>query len=229
MPELPEVEACRHHLEESCLHGVIIDVKIKEAGGGPRQGLFDDIVFELSHSDDHTVSQQSYIDSLLHRKLEGVHRKGKQLWLSFDAAVDARLPRSSKRYEAVLFHFGMTGSLVVKDAFIPVYKSFDISSDQWPPRFTKLELVVEKASGEKVHVSFADPRRLGRICLRDNPISCPPISRLGIDLTRDPSYDLASIVSTITGSARPIKVILLDQEKVFCGVGNWIGKFYLTM
>jgi hypothetical protein len=78
--ELPAVEVCRFNLEKYCLHGAIINDKIKEAGGGPRQGLFDDIVFELSHSDDHTVSQQSYIDSLLHRKLEGVHSMDKQAY-----------------------------------------------------------------------------------------------------------------------------------------------------
>lgn len=38
----------------------------------------------------------------------------------------------------VLFHMGMTGSLVLKDRAVPQYKSFAVSAEVWPPRFRKV-------------------------------------------------------------------------------------------
>lgn len=38
----------------------------------------------------------------------------------------------------VLFHMGMTGSLVLKDRAVPQYKSFAVRAEDWPPRFCKV-------------------------------------------------------------------------------------------
>jgi hypothetical protein len=131
--------------------------------------------------------------------------------------VDARLPRSSKRYEAVLFHFG-NGSVVIPGKFCFDRKTFDISSNQCPPRFTKLELVFGSSSGKKTSACF-----IGKICLRDDVLRTPPVSKLGLDFTITKDYDIDAIMKAINSSSKPIKVILLDQEKVFCGSGSWIG------
>ena len=57
------------------------------------------------------------------------------------------------------------------------YKEFKVRDDEWPPRFTKLELVFSKGTC----LAFSDPRRLGRIKLRASPSLEPPISDLGPD------------------------------------------------
>ncbi|RYY73012.1 hypothetical protein EON63_20195, partial [archaeon] len=49
MPELPEVEAARKFVEELCVGSKIVKMETKEQGGGPRDGLFDDIVIETDN------------------------------------------------------------------------------------------------------------------------------------------------------------------------------------
>lgn len=44
MPELPEVEATRRLVESHVKGDTVTHVHTKEGGGGPRHGLFDDIV-----------------------------------------------------------------------------------------------------------------------------------------------------------------------------------------
>jgi Formamidopyrimidine-DNA glycosylase N-terminal domain len=44
MPELPEVECARRLLDEHCVGAKICAVNALEAGGGPRDGQFDDVV-----------------------------------------------------------------------------------------------------------------------------------------------------------------------------------------
>jgi Formamidopyrimidine-DNA glycosylase N-terminal domain len=44
MPELPEVESARRLLDEHCAGAKICAVNALEAGGGPRDGQFDDVV-----------------------------------------------------------------------------------------------------------------------------------------------------------------------------------------
>ena len=44
MPELPEVEATRRLVESHVKGDTVTHVSAREAGGGPRHGLFDDIV-----------------------------------------------------------------------------------------------------------------------------------------------------------------------------------------
>ena len=44
MPELPEVEAARYTIDHNCAGSECVFVENFEQGGGPRHGLFDDIV-----------------------------------------------------------------------------------------------------------------------------------------------------------------------------------------
>ena len=46
MPELPDVEALRAAVERECQGRRLLRVELKEQGGGPREGLFDDAVFD---------------------------------------------------------------------------------------------------------------------------------------------------------------------------------------
>jgi len=115
------------------------------------------------------------------------------------------------------FHFGMTGSFVVRGVAAPVYKSFAVDGAAWPPRFAKLTLRLSDG-GE---LSFADSRRFARVRLQEDPPAEAPLSDLGWDALLEPPSAEAFAASLGRRSA-PIKAVLLDQS--FCaGVGNWVA------
>ena len=107
----------------------------------------------------------------------------------------------------------MTGAFVLKGGKIPEYKSFKIHSETWPPKFTKLEMEFDNGA---VRLAFVDPRRLGRIQLRENAHLVEPISKLALDPYTEseklsPQYVYEQINRLKT---TPIKSALLDQNKV---------------
>ncbi len=139
------------------------------------------------------VSRPRVRRALMNRTVVGSGRRGKHLWLELD------------RRPWPVFHFGMTGSL-------RIYRA---ARDR--PRFWKIELVTDDGT----RLAMTNKRRLGRIRLRDDPASEPPISALGFD----PMIDLpsAAVLGQRLGRRRaPIKAVLLDQS-LFAGVGNWIA------
>lgn len=114
----------------------------------------------------------------------------------------------------------MTGSFVVKGIKAASYKSFKIVGEEvWPPKFTKMELIFENGA----RLAFCDPRRFGRVKLRDgDPTICEPI----LGLARDPivdGIDLLEFQAGLMKSLMPIKSLLLDQSKLVCGIGNWVA------
>ncbi|MEE2681361.1 MAG: DNA-formamidopyrimidine glycosylase family protein [Planctomycetota bacterium] len=127
------------------------------------------------------------------RTVTAACRHGKQLWIEFDQGP------------ALLLHFGMTGAV------------HGYASDEERPRFWKIELEFENGH----RLAMPDPRRFGRIRLREDPRGEPPISLLGFDpLLEPPTFRrFKELVGSRTIS---IKGLLLDQS--FCaGVGNWIA------
>lgn len=127
------------------------------------------------------------------RTVTAACRHGKQLWLEFDAGP------------ALLLHFGMTGAL----------QGYADELDR--PRFWKIELEFE--SGRRL--AMPDPRRFGRIRLRDDPRNEPPVSELGFDpLLEMPAP--AAFLERCAGRTVTIKGLLLDQSFA-AGVGNWIA------
>src|SRR6266852_4232038 len=87
----------------------------------------------------------------------------------------------------------------------------------WPPRFTKLHL--RFAGGGEL--ALADGRRLGRIRLRQDPPTEPPISALGFDAWRALPTP-ARFHAMLRERNAPIKAVLLDQAFA-AGIGNWIA------
>ena len=127
------------------------------------------------------------------RTVTAACRHGKQLWLEFDEGP------------ALLLHFGMTGAL----------HGYEHDADR--PRFWKIELEFEDGR----RLAMPDPRRFGRIRLRDDPRREPPVSDLGFD----PLLDLpgkAEFRERIGRGTVSIKGRLLDQSFA-AGVGNWIA------
>jgi formamidopyrimidine-DNA glycosylase len=212
-------------------HRRVVRVETLEQGGGNRSGLFDDIVFTDS------VQESAAREALLGRTVKSVGRKGKHLWIELDG--------DPKMY--VLFHFGMTGSFVIKGRSLPEYKSFKITGETWPPKYTKLEIELQditdsnkksskyrvrpdtaedvSPSGDKRHfIAFCDPRRLGRIrILREcHPLNSSILSSLAPDPLIDGLY-VDHVKRVLSSHAVPIKALLLDQTKVCCGIGNWVA------
>jgi len=62
---------------------------------------------------------------------------------------------------------------------------------------------------------------MGRIWLFDEPLACPPVSKLGFDpLLEMPPFD--DFYKMMSRRSTPIKALLLNQS-FSAGVGNWIA------
>ena len=153
------------------------------------------------------------------KTLVDVKRKGKQLWLTM-SALSSKGRKKLHPSAAVLFHLGMTGSFVFRGRPRLQYAQGKETKEAvgWPPKFTKLEL--EFSNGECV--AFCDPRRLGRIKIRSDPLQVEPISKLAPDPIID-GLSRSQVEAAIMKSGAPVKALLLDQEKVCCGIGNWVA------
>ena len=190
MPELPEVEAARRAAERVGRNRRIVGVWVGD----------DPIVFER-------VPAARFRRALVGRRVRGVKRHGKHLWLELDGRPWPCL------------HFGMTGGFHVpgRGTVRLVAHGKKGPGVAWPPRFVKLILKFDDG-GE---LAYADARRLGRVRLRDNPPAEPPISRLGFDAWRGlPPF--AEFAEQVRKRSLPMKALLLDQSFA-AGVGNWIA------
>ncbi|MGH7300238.1 MAG: DNA-formamidopyrimidine glycosylase family protein [Candidatus Rokuibacteriota bacterium] len=203
MPELPEVEAARR-----AAHNVAAGRRISAVWVAD-----DPIVFD-------GVAPARVRRALVGRRVKAVRRHGKHLWLELD------------RRPWPCLHFGMTGGIhasrahpggAARRAAVPAGRAVRLVSDgatdrpDWPPRFTKLHL--RFAGGGEL--ALADGRRLGRIRLRHDPPTEPPISALGFDAWRG-MPTAARLHAMLRERSAPIKAVLLDQSFA-AGIGNWIA------
>jgi len=190
MPELPEVEAARRAALNVARGRRIVAVAVMPAP----------IVYD-------GVTPARWRRALLARRVLGVHRHGKHLWLELD------------RRPWPVIHFGMTGGIhtpATGTIRLVSHGKKPLRTD-WPPRFTKLVLRFDDG-GE---LAVADARRLGRLRLRDDPLTEPPVSRLGFDaLFGVPSF--AKFRDLVRARSTSMKALLLDQSFA-AGVGNWIA------
>jgi formamidopyrimidine-DNA glycosylase len=190
VPELPEVEAAR-----ALARRVAIGRRIARVWCAR-----DPIVLEA-------LAPATLRRALLGRRVLGVGRHGKHLWLELD---ERPWP---------CFHFGMTGGFHAPRArgVRLVSSGSREAGDGWPPRFVKLRLTFDDG-GE---LAMSDARRLGRVRLRMDPRMEPPISDLGFDaLLGLPSPAL--FADLLGERSAPMKAVLLDQSFA-AGVGNWIA------
>ena len=189
MPELPEVERARRLIE-------------RVAGGRRIASLVcarDPIVFD-------GVDGPRLRRALTGRTVLVVARRGKHLWLELD------------RRPWPCFHLGMTGAFHAPgETPLRLASSPAVEELSWPPRFTKVRLILDDG-GE---LAMTNKRRLGRIRLRQDPLGEAPISQLGFD----PLLDLPSparFSDLVAKRSTPVKALLLDQAFA-AGVGNWIA------
>jgi len=204
-------ELSRRQLEETLKGKEIVQVVAMEQGGGPREGQFDDIVFEADSVPHPDVVKKALVSFVLC----SVGRKGKNLWWNLGPKAGSKISPT----QSVNFHFGMTGAFQIKNVKASAYKSFKVDESKWPPKFTKLEIILKDEASKETRVAFTDPRRLGRIRLRGlDPCQEPPLSLMA----PDPVTDLLSESAFSQGlknHGTAIKAVLLDQNKIVCGIG----------
>lgn len=117
-------------------------------------------------------------------------------------------------------------SLAIQFKDIPQYQSFsiDTSAGSWPPKYTKAEFIFE----DNIRIAYCDPRRWGRILLRDGDETHihtqPPLKDLAPDAWKElpPLDTFTQKLQEGTGNLA-VKAALLDQNKIVCGIGNWVG------
>jgi len=216
MPELPEVDFTSWLVGQHIIGKQVRQVIATETGGGPRDGEFDAKVMDPATVPD----ALTLVRALERMTCVSVNRVGKQMFAQFAKAPPAGAPaKALAPCTALLLHLGMTGSLTVKGVANVAYKSFRHDQSQWPPRFTKLELVM----ADDTRVAFVDTRRLGLVRLKscEQLFTTPPLSKLACD-PRDAMPSKEAFFSKIKKYNSPVKAVLLDQQKVVCGIGNWM-------
>ncbi len=146
--------------------------------------------------------------SILGQRLTGTGRKGKYWWLEFESAP-------------VLFgHLGMAGWVRLYGSStirLREHGEAPLDDAEGRPRFLKLSLTGENGR----RVVMTDGRRLARLWLGDSPDTDETLMKLGRDCLLDMPSPL-ELYGLMQKRTAPLKAILLDQ-KVFCGVGNWIA------
>ncbi len=172
MPELPEVEVLRRHLDPVLSGRIVRSVEVRR----PRV-IRPTPVAELTAA-------------LVGARFRSVGRRGK--YLVFD------LERGGGAGVRLYGHLGMTGRMYVQPAALEL------------PRHTSV--VIGLDGGNEVFL-FEDPRYFGRFNLDPTPLGGLGPEPLGADFT------IAGLAMVLRRSARPIKVVLMDQT-VVAGVGN---------
>lgn len=177
MPELPEVETWRRLADQSAL-----GKRIHRARATDDRKIFD-------RNAPAAVSR-----ALNGLKIVGTERRGKHLWLRFDAPGHLYL------------HFGMTGSLRALDP------------DEPGPSHQKLELRFE----DHTRLVYRNMRRIGKVRWLPDVPAVPPVSSLGPDPLLDPQFSPEWLYTRLHHRKSTLKGALLNQT-LFAGVGNWIA------
>ncbi|SGZ22263.1 BQ5605_C022g09463 [Microbotryum silenes-dioicae] len=191
MPELPEVERARRRLERLAVGRKIVSVIALE----------DTIVFG-------GTTAAAFATACQGRVVQEVRRKGKNFYLILDAPITP------------IFHFGMSGTSVVRGESGPVYRAPRAKTDPnvWPPKYAKACFKFDDGS----EWAFCDSRRFGRIKLIEGVAEeQEPLVSLGADpFLAMPSVEV--LAEALRKRNAPVKAVLLDQNGPLCGIGNWM-------
>lgn len=162
------------------------------------KNLLDHRIEDIEIVDDKKVfagkSKASIKKALLGAKIKSCKRKGKYLWLELN------------RKPWPVFHLGMTGNYTV--------------TDEKPSKNTKSIKLILKLDNGKLMI-FRDPRRFGRMFLKEDPLHEAPLMKLGPDVMNE-LPDANELYEEIQKRKAPIKAVLLDQS-FLSGIGNWMS------
>lgn len=129
------------------------------------------------------------------------------LHLSISRAIGRLTPSAAYRCP----HSMCTGRINVLGQKGLRYQDGKEDDTVWPPKYMKFVLhLTDPDKGDVVQIAFSDPRRLGRIRLRADPVNEPPLSLLGPDpIVSPPTAEVWH--AALTKRRSPIKSVLLDQ------------------
>lgn len=197
MPELPEVEHTRAMIERVAGGRVITRVRTAK----------DSIVMPDGPT--------RVAHALRRKRVVRVERHGKLAWLVLEGGSQTPGESSRARVPDLAFHLGMSGAWrFPEDAPLVLSSSPKEVDRSWPPRFWKIELTLDDGA----RLAMIDPRRLGRLWLRDGARAFAPA---GFDaLLELPSA--SAFAARVAGRRGAVKGLLLDQGFA-AGVGNWIA------
>jgi formamidopyrimidine-DNA glycosylase len=176
VPELPEVETVRRGLAQWVVGRTIAAIEVHHPRAVRRH---------LPGADDFTAA-------LLGRRVVGVRRRGKYLWLPLDSG------------DAVLAHLGMSGQLLMLDAAAAPGPHLRVA-------FTFTD------TGPQLR--FVDQRTFGGLSVSIGGAELPPeIAHIAPDLLED-AFDDDAFHQKLRSRRTGLKRALLDQTLV-SGVGN---------
>jgi formamidopyrimidine-DNA glycosylase len=196
MPELPEVETVRRGLENAISGYTVTDIQIFDSRSIKRN----------------LGSQQAFRRELACAKFQSFERRGKFLWMPFDAN------------RCLVMHLGMSGHVLVR------------SPGQTADKCERLRIFVQKGK-KNLEVRFIDQRLFGGMFIDDlKPKgTSESVPQSAAHIARDPlesDFEIEQVVDVILRRSAGIKSLLLNQE-ILSGVGNiyadetlWLSKVH---
>ncbi|HEY0246887.1 MAG TPA: bifunctional DNA-formamidopyrimidine glycosylase/DNA-(apurinic or apyrimidinic site) lyase [Gryllotalpicola sp.] len=186
MPELPEVEIVRLGLEPAVTDAVVTAVD----------------VFDERALTRHDRTRGDFAARLEGRRLRGARRRGKFLWLPLDGQ------------EALLAHLGMTGQLLLREAWARPEADVHV----------RVRLELRHPTLGELAIFFVDQRTFGSLALDELvPTGAgDSVPRQAAHIARDPLdplFDDAAFLAALARKRSAIKRVLLDQTAI-SGVGN---------
>ena len=208
MPELPEVETVRAGLAPSLTNATVDSIEI----------------FDERSLRRHVGGVNNFIDTLTGRRILGVVRRGKFLWMPIESRegdpVDHQL--------ALVGHLGMSGQMLLRT---PGFE---------PDKLTRIVIRCTQADGEPIEFRFIDQRLFGGLQLdvlvptgdgqpggySASVAEGTPWERLipsvAAHISRDPldpAFDEPAVIAKLRRKNTGIKRALLDQGLI-SGIGN---------
>ncbi|HTQ95828.1 MAG TPA: bifunctional DNA-formamidopyrimidine glycosylase/DNA-(apurinic or apyrimidinic site) lyase [Candidatus Acidoferrum sp.] len=138
--------------------------------------------------------------SLEGRKIHGVQRQGKYLFLELDRGL-------------IEMHFKFDGHLIWFSSSKNLLNRANIGADS--AKNVHVDVAFELAKGV---LGFADGRHFGRIHVWESTEDCIPLQRLGVDAFSE-NFTLKYLSTKLSASKRPVKEFLLNQACI-AGIGN---------
>jgi formamidopyrimidine-DNA glycosylase len=201
MPELPEVEQFRQLLLPLVSSSSPIQISAWK-DNPPRVWLSEEQI--------NSLSGKYYCVDIL--------RKGKQLCIVLQPSKANGQKKEPKKSVYLYLHMGMTGRISSPNRESGWgHQNSKVADIEYPPRYTYLTFATEH-----YQAAFSDPRKFGKAVLSDN---LDPFGLLAPDALNcnDEKLIRNEIIPGFVEQTRSIKAILLDQNRVCSGVGNWVA------
>lgn len=192
MPELPEVETIRMQLNQALTGLKIVEIEVLNA-----------------------KTFQGDKNQVIGRQVSGVKRRAKILLIELSRGI------------CLAIHLKLTGQLIYRNSKFKIrnsklllkdQKSGPFEIDELPNKYTRVVV----GFGDNSSLYFNDLRKFGWIKVLKNPGECsnlPELAKLGPEAIDEKTFSLDYFKDILTRSKKPIKLIIMDQEKL-AGVGN---------